>query len=291
MGRGAADARAPRRAGLLAGAPAHRRDGRPQAATALLVLARRHPDPRPGQPRGPGLRTADDAQHGPAGARPAAPAGRPVVHPARGRRAGGVDPRERGGARRARARRRGRGTCDFASDLAADLPLLTLADVLGVPEPDRWLMYDWSNRVIGFQDPDYAGSAAFDPRAGTAAAREALRHRPAPDADGRMPDPRTRAGMADLYAYAHLLAERSAAARGRTSCPSCWRTTATPALGGGVREHVLAVRRGRQRDDPQRPARRDDRPAGAPGGAGAAAPGADPVRHRRRRDCCAGGRR
>jgi cytochrome P450 len=30
--------------------------------------------------------------------------------------------------------------------------------------------------------------------------------RPEPDADGRMPDPRTRAGMPDLYAYAHLLA-------------------------------------------------------------------------------------
>jgi cytochrome P450 len=99
------------------------------------------------------------------------------------------------------------GTCDFARDLAADLPLLTLADVLGVPETDRWLLYDWSNRVIGFQDPDHAGSDAFDPRAGTAAAREALRHRPAPDSDGQMPDPRTRAGMADLYAYAHLLAE------------------------------------------------------------------------------------
>ncbi|MFG3698542.1 cytochrome P450 [Micromonospora sp. NPDC047620] len=99
------------------------------------------------------------------------------------------------------------GNCDFVRDLAADLPLLTLADVLGVPERDRWLLYDWSNRVIGFQDPDYAVSAAFDPQAGTAAAREALRHRPVPDADGRMPDPRTRAGMADLYAYAHLLAE------------------------------------------------------------------------------------
>src|SRR5581483_16800 len=41
------------------------------------------------------------------------------------------------------------GQCDFAKDLAADLPLLTLADVLGVPEQDRWLLFDWSNRVIG----------------------------------------------------------------------------------------------------------------------------------------------
>lgn len=100
-----------------------------------------------------------------------------------------------------------RGECDFAKDLAADLPLLTLADVLGVPEQDRRLLFDWSNRVIGYQDPDYATSASFDPAEGTPMAREALALRPSPDAEGRMPDPRTREGMPDLYAYAHLLAE------------------------------------------------------------------------------------
>jgi cytochrome P450 len=100
-----------------------------------------------------------------------------------------------------------RGECDFAKDLAADLPLLALADVLGVPEQDRMLLFDWSNRVIGYQDPDYAASAEFDPATGTPMAAEALAVRPVPGADGRMPDPRTREGMTDLYAYAHLLAE------------------------------------------------------------------------------------
>ncbi len=100
-----------------------------------------------------------------------------------------------------------RGECDFAKDVAAELPLLTLADVLGVPRQDRWLLFDWSNRVIGYQDPDYAASAEFDPAAGTAMARQALALRPEPGSDGRMPDPRTRQGMPDLYAYAHLLAE------------------------------------------------------------------------------------
>jgi cytochrome P450 len=52
-----------------------------------------------------------------------------------------------------------RGECDFVRDVAADLPLLTLADVLGLPEQDRMLLFDWSNRVIGYQDPDYATSA------------------------------------------------------------------------------------------------------------------------------------
>jgi cytochrome P450 len=38
-------------------------------------------------------------------------------------------------------------------------------------------------------------------------AADALALRPVPDAAGRMPDPRTREGMPDLYAYAHLLAD------------------------------------------------------------------------------------
>ncbi len=70
------------------------------------------------------------------------------------------------------------GECDFAKDVAADLPLLTLADVLGVPQQDRWLLFDWSNRVIGYQDPDYASSAQFDPAEGTPMARAALALRP-----------------------------------------------------------------------------------------------------------------
>ena len=103
---------------------------------------------------------------------------------------------------------------DFAKDVAADLPLLALADILGVPGEDRWLMFDWANRVIGWQDSDYAVSASFDPSLGSDLAQQALQHRPAPGPDGRMPDPRSRTGMADLYAYAHLLGERKRLAPG-----------------------------------------------------------------------------
>src|SRR3954453_1617290 len=106
------------------------------------------------------------------------------------------------------------GVCDFAKDVAADLPLLTLADVLGVPAEDRRLMFDWSNRVIGWQDPDYAVSASFDGSGGTAMAREAPAARPVPDAEGGLPDTRTRAGMPDLYAYARLLADEKRRAPG-----------------------------------------------------------------------------
>jgi cytochrome P450 len=100
----------------------------------------------------------------------------------------------------------GQGSCDFAK-VAADLPLLTLAAVFGVPEQDRRLMYDWSNRVIGYQDAEYAVSATVTETDVSDLARAALAVRPSPGPDGSMPDPRTRAGMPDLYAYANALGE------------------------------------------------------------------------------------
>ena len=98
------------------------------------------------------------------------------------------------------------GECDFA-ELAADLPLRTLAEIFGVPQQDRWLMYDWSNRVIGYQDPEYAVSARASADGSTDMAKRAMALRPAPDENGYLPDQRTREGMPDLYSYAHDLAE------------------------------------------------------------------------------------
>ncbi|HEX6357820.1 cytochrome P450 [Actinophytocola sp.] len=98
------------------------------------------------------------------------------------------------------------GECDFA-ELAADLPLQTLAEIFGVPRQDRWLMYDWSNRVIGFQDPEYADSTKASADDSTDMAKRAMELRPVPDENGYLPDQRTREGMPDLYAYAHDLAE------------------------------------------------------------------------------------
>ncbi len=100
-----------------------------------------------------------------------------------------------------------RGDADLVTDIVGDLPVAVLAAVLGLPAEDRGLLYDWSNRVIGYQDADYSVSDSFDPTRGSDMARAALALRPQPDADGSMPDPRTRAGLADMYAYAHSLAE------------------------------------------------------------------------------------
>lgn len=48
-------------------------------------------------------------------------------------------------------------TFDVVADLAADLPLLVLADVLGMPREDRRLLFDWSNALVGFDDPEFGG--------------------------------------------------------------------------------------------------------------------------------------
>ena len=48
-----------------------------------------------------------------------------------------------------------RGTADFVEEIAAELPLLVIAELLGVPQEDRRMVFDWSNRMIGSEDPEY----------------------------------------------------------------------------------------------------------------------------------------
>ena len=48
----------------------------------------------------------------------------------------------------------GRGSGDFVEDLAAELPLQAIADFLGVPQEDRKKLFEWSNQMMGYDDPD-----------------------------------------------------------------------------------------------------------------------------------------
>jgi len=62
-----------------------------------------------------------------------------------------------------------RGACDFVTDVAAELPLQVIVEMMGVPIEDRHKVFEWSNTMIGFDDPEYgAGSNA----AGKVAAAE-----------------------------------------------------------------------------------------------------------------------
>ncbi len=51
------------------------------------------------------------------------------------------------------------GSAEFVSDLAAELPLQAIAELMGVPQEDRHLIFEWSNTMIGSNDPDFAADA------------------------------------------------------------------------------------------------------------------------------------
>ncbi len=51
-----------------------------------------------------------------------------------------------------------RGACDFVTDVAAQLPLRVIAELLGVPQAACDDLFAWSNRMIGLQDPEYGAS-------------------------------------------------------------------------------------------------------------------------------------
>jgi cholest-4-en-3-one 26-monooxygenase len=48
-----------------------------------------------------------------------------------------------------------RGTADFVEEISAELPLLVIAELLGVPQEDRRMVFEWSNEMIGSDDPEY----------------------------------------------------------------------------------------------------------------------------------------
>lgn len=51
-----------------------------------------------------------------------------------------------------------RGACDFVVDIASELPLQAIAELMGVPQEDRHRLFEWSNRLVGFDDPEFQGS-------------------------------------------------------------------------------------------------------------------------------------
>lgn len=62
-----------------------------------------------------------------------------------------------------------RGECDLVNDLAAELPLQAIAEMMGVPQEDRHLLFEWTNTMIGANDPEYTGEAGSSSEAREAA--------------------------------------------------------------------------------------------------------------------------
>jgi cholest-4-en-3-one 26-monooxygenase len=72
------------------------------------------------------------------------------------------------------------GTFDFVTQVAAELPLIAIAELMGIPLDDRHKVFDWSNRMVGSNDPEYGDPASRD----------------------------AEAAMGELYLYAAQLAEQ-----------------------------------------------------------------------------------
>jgi cholest-4-en-3-one 26-monooxygenase len=72
-----------------------------------------------------------------------------------------------------------RGQADFVTDIAAPLPLQVICELVGAPAEDRDRIFELSNTMVGFDDPEFRSSE-----------EEGLQ------------------AAAEIYAYAHALAER-----------------------------------------------------------------------------------
>lgn len=56
----------------------------------------------------------------------------------------------------------GRGRIDFVTEVAAQLPLAAIGELLGVPR-ERWGdMFDWTNQIVGSGDPEYQDGRSTD---------------------------------------------------------------------------------------------------------------------------------
>ncbi len=52
-----------------------------------------------------------------------------------------------------------KGECDFVTSVASELPLLVIAELVGCPLEDRAKLFNWSNQMVGFEDPEFANEA------------------------------------------------------------------------------------------------------------------------------------
>ncbi|MEV0636013.1 cytochrome P450 [Streptomyces sp. NPDC050619] len=48
------------------------------------------------------------------------------------------------------------GSFDFVTEVACELPLQAIAELIGIPQDDRTKIFDWSNKMISYDDPEYA---------------------------------------------------------------------------------------------------------------------------------------
>ena len=50
------------------------------------------------------------------------------------------------------------GRCEFVRDISSELPLQAIAEMMGIPVEDRSKVFDWTNAMIGSEDPEFVKS-------------------------------------------------------------------------------------------------------------------------------------
>jgi cholest-4-en-3-one 26-monooxygenase len=70
------------------------------------------------------------------------------------RMVGELEPRIRAHAKRIVDNVAQKGHCEFVTELACELPLILICELMGIPNEDRKQMFDWSNTLIGGDDPE-----------------------------------------------------------------------------------------------------------------------------------------
>ncbi len=66
----------------------------------------------------------------------------------------GLEPVIRRHAREVVDRIAERGECEFVEEIASELPLVLICELMGIPFEDRKKIFEWSNQMIGADDPD-----------------------------------------------------------------------------------------------------------------------------------------
>ena len=87
-----------------------------------------------------------------------------------------LDRRARGHHDAARATRScrtpcARGTGNFVEEVAAELPLQAIADLIGVPQEDRRKLFDWSNQMLAVRRPGVSTATPTSPPPRSSATR------------------------------------------------------------------------------------------------------------------------
>lgn len=158
----------------------------------------------------------------------------------------------------AQARQRAGQDVDFVRDISAPLPLYVICELLGAPVEDRDRLFEWSNRMIGSEDPEYAAT----PEEGAQAAAEVYayanqlaaerRERPRPDIVTKLLQPDENGEVLDenefdlfvlLLVVAGNETTRNAASGGMLALfehPGQWaRLTADPSLAGTAADEIV----------------------------------------------------